>query len=40
MAEIDTSDRLGMNELVVMARARLTEEQVRQAGEKVRYLAP
>lgn len=36
--EIDTSDRLGMKELVTMARARLTEEQVHQAGDKVSYL--
>jgi len=39
VVEIDTSDRLGMNELVAMARSRLTEEQVRKAGEKVRFLS-
>ena len=38
LLEIDTSDRLGMNELVTMARARLTEEQAHQAGDKVSYL--
>ncbi len=36
--EIDTSNRLGMNELVTMARARLTEEQARHAGDKVSYI--
>jgi tetratricopeptide (TPR) repeat protein len=36
--EIDTSNRLGMKELVTMARARLTEEQAHQAGDKVSYL--
>ncbi len=36
--EIDTSNRLGINELVTMARARLTEEQAHQDGDKVSCL--
>ena len=35
--EIDTSDRLGMSELVSLARAKVTEDSVQAAGDKVAY---
>ena len=38
LAEIDTSDRLGIKELLNMARAAVTEANVTAAGDKVRFL--
>ncbi len=38
VAEVDTSDRLGINELLTMARATVAEAAAEQAGDKVRYL--
>jgi hypothetical protein len=38
VVEMDTSDRLGMSELVSLARAKLTEDRVGAAGDKVTYL--
>lgn len=38
IAEVDTSDRLGINELLMMARAAVAEVAAEQAGDKVRYL--
>ena len=34
---MDTSDRLGMSELVSLARAKVTEDSVEAAGDKVIY---
>jgi hypothetical protein len=39
VVEMDTSDRLGMNELVAMARARLARQRVGHAGGKVSYFS-
>ncbi|MGD8498453.1 MAG: hypothetical protein PVG82_06085 [Chromatiales bacterium] len=39
VAELDTSDRLGIKELLAIARARVTEQRVAAAGDKVRFLA-
>jgi tetratricopeptide (TPR) repeat protein len=38
VVEMDTSDRLGMSELVSLARAKVTEDKVGAAGDKVTYL--
>ncbi|NEV61730.1 hypothetical protein [Thiorhodococcus minor] len=38
LAEIDTSDRLGINELLSMARNAVAEEQIAGAGDNVRFL--
>jgi tetratricopeptide (TPR) repeat protein len=38
LTEIDSSDRLGITELLAMARARVTEDRCRRSGGKVRYL--
>lgn len=40
LAEIDTSDRLGINELLAMARKAVAEEHLVGAGENVRFLKP
>lgn len=37
VVELDTSDRLGMSELVSLARAKVTEDNVEAAGDKVTY---
>jgi len=39
VAELDTSDRLGLTELLALARAKLVEEQVGAVGDKVSFLA-
>ncbi|MCG6860396.1 MAG: hypothetical protein LJE70_03810 [Chromatiaceae bacterium] len=38
VVELDTSDRLGMKELLTLARAKVTEHQVRNTGGKVSFL--
>jgi hypothetical protein len=38
VAALDTSDRLGLAELIALARARVTEDQVQQVGGNVRLL--
>jgi hypothetical protein len=38
VVEMDTSDRLGMSELVSLARAKVTEDKVGVAGDNVTYL--
>ncbi|NEX19531.1 hypothetical protein G3480_04250 [Thiorhodococcus mannitoliphagus] len=38
LAEIDTSDRLGINELLTMARSAVAEAQIAGAGDNVRFL--
>lgn len=38
VAELDSSNRLGMSELVALARAKVTEELVCRAGDKVAFL--
>ena len=38
VVEMDTSDRLGMSELVALARAKVTEDRVKAAGDKVTCL--
>jgi hypothetical protein len=40
VAALDTSDRLGLAELIALARARVTEDQVQQVGGNVRLLRP
>jgi tetratricopeptide (TPR) repeat protein len=39
LVELDTNDRLGMAELVSLARGKVTEERVSEAGGNVAYLA-
>ncbi|MBK1720849.1 hypothetical protein [Thiocystis violacea] len=38
LAEVDTSDRLGINELLAMARSAVAEEQIAEVGGNVRFL--
>lgn len=38
IVELDSSDRLGMSELVSLARAKVTEKRVDRAGDKVTFL--
>jgi tetratricopeptide (TPR) repeat protein len=40
IAEIDTSDRLGIKELMALARGAVTEAAMERLGGNVRYLAP
>jgi tetratricopeptide (TPR) repeat protein len=40
IAEVDTSDRLGITELLSIARSALAEDAAKRAGGKVRFLKP
>ena len=37
VVEMDTNDRLGMSELVSLARAKVTKDRIEAAGDKVTY---
>lgn len=40
LAEIDTSDRLGITDLLAIARSAVAEDAAKRAGEKIRFLRP